>query len=136
MKIFIAAKKKATELVTAPSTSNSKSMPSLENKLRNDDVRNEALAGVLYQIERSYGKGTIQRLGDSQSMVVETTPSGSITLDMALGGGFPKGRVVEIYGPESSGKTTLALHAIAEIQKIGGSITQKLFIFHYKIFYF
>lgn len=113
-----AARKKAIEIV--PSSPSPNAQPSIENYSKNDDVRSEALAGVLYQIERSYGKGTIQRLGDSQSMIVETTPSGSITLDMALGGGFPKGRVVEIYGPESSGKTTLALHAIAEIQKAGG----------------
>ena len=65
----------------------------------------EALSGVLHQIERSYGKGSIQKLGESSSINVETTPSGSLTLDIALGGGYPKGRVVEIYGPESSGKT-------------------------------
>ena len=87
---------------------------------KNNDVRNEALMGVLYQIEKSYGKGSIQRLGQVSSMIVETTSSGAITLDIALGGGFPKGRVVEIYGPEASGKTTLALHAIAEVQKTGG----------------
>ena len=84
------------------------------------EVRNEALAGVLYQIDRSYGKGSIQRLGEAHKMLIETTPTGALTLDIALGGGYPKGRVVEIYGPESSGKTTLALHAIAEIQKLGG----------------
>jgi recombination protein RecA len=75
---------------------------------------------VLSQIERVYGKGSIQKLGDNTGMNVETTPSGSLTLDLALGGGYPRGRVVEIYGPESSGKTTLALHAVAEIQKNGG----------------
>ncbi len=80
----------------------------------------EALSGVLYQIERSYGKGSIQKLGINNAMDVETTSSGSITLDLALGGGYPKGRVIEIYGPESSGKTTIALHAIAEVQKSGG----------------
>ena len=82
--------------------------------------RVEALSGVLSQIERVYGKGSIQKLGDNTGMNVETTPSGSLTLDLALGGGYPRGRVVEIYGPESSGKTTLALHAVAEIQKNGG----------------
>jgi len=82
--------------------------------------RVEALSGVLHQIERVYGKGSIQKLGDTPGMNVETTPSGSLTLDLALGGGYPRGRVVEIYGPESSGKTTLALHAVAEIQKSGG----------------
>jgi len=81
----------------------------------------EALSGVLHQIERSYGKGSIQKLGQSGSLNVATFPSGSLTLDVALGGGYPKGRVIEIYGPESSGKTTLALHAVAEIQKAGGN---------------
>lgn len=85
------------------------------------DAKKEALTGVLYQIERSYGKGSIQKLGASSAMNVETTSSGSITLDMALGGGYPRGRVIEIYGPESSGKTTLALHAVAEFQKTGGT---------------
>ena len=84
------------------------------------DSRLEALTGVLHQIERCYGKGSIQKLGQTPSMNVAVTPSGSMTLDMALGGGYPRGRVVEIYGPESSGKTTLALHAVAEIQKAGG----------------
>lgn len=80
----------------------------------------KALNMTLTQIERSFGKGTIMRLGDAARMKVETIPSGALTLDLALGGGIPKGRVVEIYGPESSGKTTLALHALAEVQKTGG----------------
>lgn len=82
--------------------------------------REKALNLVLTQIDRSFGKGTIMRLGDASRMKVETIPSGALTLDLALGGGIPKGRVIEIYGPESSGKTTLALHAIAEVQKGGG----------------
>lgn len=82
--------------------------------------KQKALNVVLTQIERTFGKGSIMRLGDASRMRVETIPSGSLTLDLALGGGLPKGRVIEIYGPESSGKTTLALHAIAEIQKSGG----------------
>jgi len=82
--------------------------------------KQKALNSVLNQIERSFGKGAIVRLGDSTRMKVETISSGALTLDLALGGGLPKGRVIEIYGPESSGKTTLALHAIAEIQKAGG----------------
>ncbi|MEB3882868.1 recombinase RecA [Lyngbya sp. CCY1209] len=82
--------------------------------------KQKALKSVLNQIERSFGKGAIVRLGDSTRMKVETISSGALTLDLALGGGLPKGRVIEIYGPESSGKTTLALHAIAEIQKAGG----------------
>ena len=85
------------------------------------EARAEALTGVLHQIERSYGKGSIQKLGETPSMNVAMVSSGSFTLDMALGGGYPKGRVIEIYGPESSGKTTLALHAVAEIQKAGGN---------------
>jgi recombination protein RecA len=82
--------------------------------------KQKALSMVLTQIERNFGKGTIMRLGDATRMKVETVPSGALTLDIALGGGLPKGRVIEIYGPESSGKTTLALHAIAEVQKQGG----------------
>lgn len=82
--------------------------------------KQKALDMVLNQIERSFGKGAIVRLGDSTRMRVETISSGALTLDLALGGGLPKGRVIEIYGPESSGKTTVALHAIAEVQKAGG----------------
>ena len=82
--------------------------------------KEKALNLVLKQIERNFGKGAIMRLGDAAQMKVETIPSGALTLDVALGGGLPKGRIIEIYGPESSGKTTLALHAIAEIQKAGG----------------
>lgn len=85
-----------------------------------DPAKRAALDGVLNLIERSYGRGSIVKLGDAGNMVVESISSGALTLDAALGGGFPKGRVVEIYGPESSGKTTLALHAIAECQKAGG----------------
>ncbi len=82
--------------------------------------KEKALNLVLKQIERNFGKGSIMRLGDATQMKVETISTGALTLDVALGGGLPKGRVIEIYGPESSGKTTLALHAIAEIQKAGG----------------
>ncbi|RAM53254.1 MAG: recombinase RecA [Hapalosiphonaceae cyanobacterium JJU2] len=82
--------------------------------------KQKALNMVLNQIERTFGKGTIMRLGDATRMRVETISSGALTLDLALGGGLPKGRVIEIYGPESSGKTTLALHAVAEVQKNGG----------------
>jgi len=81
----------------------------------------KALELTISKLEKSYGKGTVMKLGDSAVEDMEVIPSGSLTLDMALGvGGFPKGRVVEIYGPESSGKTTLAIHAIAECQKKGG----------------
>ena len=86
-----------------------------------DAAKRAALDGVLTQIERSYGRGSVVRLGDHDAMCVECISSGAIPLDVALGGaGFPKGRVIEIYGPESSGKTTLALHIIAECQKSGG----------------
>jgi len=87
-----------------------------------DPAKRAALDGVLHQIERAYGRGSIVKLGDADHMAVDCIGSGSLTLDIALGGsGYPKGRVVEIYGPESSGKTTLALHAIAESQKRGGT---------------
>ena len=87
---------------------------------RSAGERDKALGLVLNQIERNFGKGSIMRLGDASRMRVETTPTGALTLDLALGGGYPKGRVVEVYGPESSGKTTLTLHAIAEVQRRGG----------------
>lgn len=82
----------------------------------------KALDAVLLQIEKQYGKGSIMRLGDEAGNIeIEVIPSGCLTLDLALGiGGFPRGRIIEIYGPESSGKTTVALHAIAEAQKMGG----------------
>lgn len=83
--------------------------------------RDRALEVAMSQIERQFGKGSIMRLGDNTAMQVETIPTGSIALDLALGvGGLPRGRVTEIFGPESSGKTTLALHVIAEAQKLGG----------------
>jgi recombination protein RecA len=87
------------------------------------DERQVALNSTLAQIERQFGKGSIMRMGDFQErMAFEVIPTGSISLDLALGvGGLPRGRIVEIYGPESSGKTTLALHAIAEAQRIGGT---------------
>ncbi len=81
----------------------------------------KALQLTLDKLEKSYGKGTIMKLGDSAIEAIEVISTGSIGLDIALGvGGLPKGRVIEIYGPESSGKTTLAIHAIAEAQKKGG----------------
>jgi recombination protein RecA len=81
----------------------------------------KALGLALEQIEKQYGKGSIMKLGESTHSKVETIPTGSLSLDLALGGGLPKGRVVEIYGPESSGKTTITLHAIAEVQRAGGT---------------
>ena len=96
------------------------SVSSNSNPITKDPNKEKALNAVLNQIEKSFGKGAIMRLGDANKMKVETISSGAMTLDLALGGGLPKGRIIEIYGPESSGKTTLALHAIAEIQKAGG----------------
>ncbi|HPU62880.1 MAG TPA: recombinase RecA [Mobilitalea sp.] len=86
------------------------------------DDRIRALESALAQIEKQYGKGSVMKLGETSSnMNIETVPTGSISLDIALGlGGVPKGRIIEIYGPESSGKTTVALHMIAEVQKMGG----------------
>lgn len=83
--------------------------------------KDKALEDVLASLEKQFGKGAVMRLGDNKHAEVEVTSSGSLSLDIALGvGGYPKGRIIEIYGPESSGKTTFALHAIAEIQKQGG----------------
>src|SRR6478672_5298306 len=83
--------------------------------------KDKALSSVMGQIEKSYGKGAVMRLGDDIRPPIEVIPTGSIALDVALGiGGLPRGRVVEIYGPESSGKTTVALHAVASAQKAGG----------------
>ncbi|TQV81495.1 recombinase RecA [Aliikangiella coralliicola] len=87
-----------------------------------DDNRKQALTAALSQIERQFGKGSVMRLGEAQAQRIDTISTGSIGLDVALGvGGLPKGRVIEIYGPESSGKTTLTLQAIAECQKQGGT---------------
>ncbi len=85
------------------------------------DGKSKALGMALEQIEKQFGKGSIMKLGENYTQKVETTPTGSLSLDLALGGGIPKGRIIEIYGPESSGKTTLTLHAIAEIQRAGGT---------------
>lgn len=87
------------------------------------DKRAQALEAAMKQIEKQYGKGSVMRLGDEVERTIEAIPTGSLALDIALGiGGYPKGRIIEIYGPESSGKTTLALHAIAEVQKLGGYV--------------
>jgi recombination protein RecA len=101
------------------STENNKN--STEKGGSENTEKSKALNLVLSQIDRTFGKGTIMRLGDASRMRIETISSGALTLDLALGGGLPKGRVIEIYGPESSGKTTLALHAVAEVQKAGGT---------------
>lgn len=84
------------------------------------DGKTAALGLAVETIEKQFGKGTIMRLGETSHANVETFPTGAVSLDLALGGGIPKGRIIEVYGPESSGKTTLTLHAIAEVQKRGG----------------
>ena len=86
-----------------------------------DDEKKQALDLAIAQISKQFGDGSIMKLGEDHKVDVELLPSGSLSIDIALGGGYPKGRIIEIYGPESSGKTTLTLHAIAEIQKQGGT---------------
>jgi recombination protein RecA len=81
------------------------------------DNKKEALASALAMIEKQFGAGSVMKMGDKIHLDIQTSGSGSIALDDALGGGYAKGRIIEIYGPESSGKTTLTLHAIAEVQK-------------------
>ncbi len=89
--------------------------------MEKDQNKIKALESAIQQIEKAYGQGSIMKLGDTTHLQVEATPTGSLSLDVALGvGGIPKGRIVEIYGPESSGKTTVALHMVAEVQKKGG----------------
>lgn len=93
----------------------------MANEVKIDENKRKALESALSQIEKAYGKGSVMKLGDNMHLNVETVPSGSLGLDLALGvGGVPKGRVVEVYGPESGGKTTVALHMVAEVQKRGG----------------
>ena len=108
--------KKSPDAVAAESDNKPKDKkPSVE-----DEGKKEALNLALAQITKQFGNGSIMKLGEQSKIDVELFSSGSLALDLALGGGYPKGRIIEIYGPESSGKTTLALHAIAEIQKQGG----------------
>ena len=97
-------------------------MANTKNDIKKQEERQQALDAALGQIERAYGKGAVMKLGDTdRSMNVEVIPTGSLSLDIALGlGGIPKGRIVEIYGPESSGKTTVALHMVAAVQRQGG----------------
>ena len=87
-----------------------------------NDQKQAALQAALAQIEKNFGKGSIMKMGEQEHIKVETVSSGSISVDIALGGGWPKGRIIEVYGPESSGKTTLTLHATAEFQKSGGTV--------------
>ena len=104
----MAAKKKSKPIIEIPATA---------------EEKKKALASAIAQIEKSYGKGAILRLGQTETLNVDVIPTGSMGLDMALGiGGVPRGRIIELYGPESSGKTTVALHIIAEAQKMGGEV--------------
>lgn len=108
MEIDMAAKKKSKPMIEIPATA---------------EEKKKALASAIAQIEKSYGKGAILRLGQTETLNVDVIPTGSMGLDMALGiGGVPRGRIIELYGPESSGKTTVALHIIAEAQKMGGEV--------------
>lgn len=99
----------------------SKSAARNTSEPKQDEGKMKALNLAMEQITKQFGDGSIMKLGDAKKVDVELLPSGSLSLDLALGGGYPKGRIIEIYGPESSGKTTLTLHAIAEIQKQGGT---------------
>ncbi len=84
--------------------------------------KSEALKNALAQIEKNFGKGSIMKMGENKNAQIETVSSGALSIDLALGGGYPKGRIIEVYGPESSGKTTICLHAVAEFQKAGGTV--------------
>jgi len=98
-----------------------KATKTMADKNEDSAGKSAALGLAVDQITKAFGDGSIMKLGEAYKINVETIPSGTLSLDLALGGGYPKGRIVEIYGPESSGKTTLALHAVAEIQKAGGT---------------
>ena len=118
---------KPSAVIGKPATSNAKAAAtsfsaSDATTAANKDAKKKALDRVLGEIDANFGKGSIMKLGSASQAKVSTFPSGAMTLDIALGGGMPRGRIVEIYGPESSGKTTLALHAMAEMQKLGGTV--------------
>lgn len=98
-----------------------KDSKTIQEKTTDLEGKKAALDLAVSQISKQFGDGSIMKLGDAHKIDVETSPSGTLSLDLALGGGYPKGRIIEIYGPESSGKTTLALHAVAEIQRQGGT---------------
>ncbi len=112
-----------TGVATAAAAPLSRSVPVARSHFeakKADPEKQRVLELAISQIEKNFGKGSIMRMGESQKIAVETIPTGSLSLDIALGGGIPKGRIVEIFGPESAGKTTLALHILSEMQKRGG----------------
>jgi len=120
----MANKKTETTESTNEAKTQPKTQPKAESKTQTaaaSEAKLKALGLAQEQINKQFGDGAIRRLGDTKTVDVELISSGALSLDLALGGGYPKGRIVEIYGPESSGKTTLTLHAIAEIQKKGGT---------------
>jgi recombination protein RecA len=108
------------EGTTMAAKADSKQVMSRDGAKDDADGKNKALGLAMDQIEKQFGKGAIMHLDGQQKIDVETIPTGSLSLDIALGGGVPKGRIIEIYGPESSGKTTLTLHVVSEVQKAGG----------------
>jgi recombination protein RecA len=109
-----------TKVKRGTTMAKAQSEPKTMQDVSQEDGKSKALGLAVDHIEKQFGKGTIMRLGESTHQNVETFPTGAVSLDLALGGGIPKGRIIEVYGPESSGKTTLTLHAIAEVQRKGG----------------
>ena len=114
-------KEAAQEKIMPVEVAKKKAVPVERFSKQEQSDRAKAVDLAVSQIEKQFGRGAIMKLGDSHKIDVKTTPTGSLSLDLALGGGVPVGRIVEIYGPESSGKTTLAFHIAAEVQKAGGT---------------
>lgn len=110
----------STEVVEKKVVADVKDQPAGKKPAGEQAERLKAIDLAVAQIEKQFGAGSIMKLGEAHKIDVATIPTGSLSLDLALGGGLPQGRIIEIYGPESSGKTTLALHAVAEVQKNGG----------------